>query len=379
MKQLSLAILILFYSFSIASPAAQGGELSLTETDDTIRITLRGKPVLEYVKTARPVPEGVEEYFSRSGYIHPVYTPTGQEISGDYPLDHAHQRALFFAWTKSSFNGKKTDFWNQAKDLGRIEFREVVNLKREEQKVSFSVKHAFTVKAGKKRVDALHEVWTVTVHQTPEDHFLFDVVSVQQCASDKPFNLAKYHYGGMSIRGNIQWLKEKGDHSIKPGDVQYLTSEGKDRWKGNHTRPNWVAFSGKIDDKDATTAVFCSPKNFRAPQHVRIHPNKPYFCFAPMVDGPFKITPGKKYVSSYRYLVTSKPADVEEIQQHWEKYAKSEKSRAEKKTQTSSRPHHDNAPSPHTELAGLDLADRPAPDQRPRVRQQTELHLHARR
>ena len=314
----------LFLCTSLHSVLA--GDLKLTETDDVIRVTLRGKPVLEYIKTEKPVPEGIEPHFRRSGYIHPVYTPTGQELTGDFPADHAHQHALFFAWTKSSFDGRKVDFWNQAKDLGRVEFREVVNLKREERRVSFSVKQAFKVKmrskAGDKWIDALNEIWTVTVHRTPDDHFLFDIVSVQECASDKPLTLAKYHYGGMSIRGNYQWLKEKEDHSIKPGDVQYLTSEGNDRWEGNHTRPNWVAFSGKIDGQEVSAAVFCSPKNFRAPQHVRIHPNKPYFCFAPTVDGSFKITPGRKYVSRYRYLVTSASVDEDKIEQHWKKYAK---------------------------------------------------------
>ncbi|MBC8325096.1 MAG: PmoA family protein [Verrucomicrobia subdivision 3 bacterium] len=322
MKPFPIAILMLSVAFSITSQDARGGELRLTETADTIRITLRGKPVLQYIKKAQPVPDGLPKYFRRSGYIHPVYTPTGQELTGDYPADHAHQHALFFAWTKSGYNGRNVDFWNQAKDLGRIEFREVMDLKREEQWVAFSVKHAFKVKTGEKWVDVLHEVWTVTVHQTPADHFLFDIASVQQCVTDKPLSLAKYHYGGMAIRGNYQWLKEKEDHSIKPGDVQYLTSEGKDRWKGNHTRPNWVAFSGKIDGQEVSAAVFCSPKNFRAPQHVRIHPNKPYFCFAPMVEGPFKIAPGKKYVSRYRYLVTSKAVNSKIINEHWRRYAK---------------------------------------------------------
>jgi hypothetical protein len=310
--------------FACVSPV-YCGELELKETDDQIHITLRGKPVLEYVKTAKPVPKGIEPHFSRSGYIHPVYTPTGQEISGDFPADHAHQHALFFAWTSAEFDGKKVDFWNQAKDKGKIEFREVLNLKREEQQVSFSVKHAFTVGAGEKRVDALHEIWTVTVHHTPEDYFLFDIESVQECATTKPLVLPQYHYGGMSFRGNYEWLKEKDDQTIKPGNVVYLTSEGKDRWKGNHTRPNWVAFSGKIKGQDASAAVFCNPKNFRAPQHVRIHPNKPYFCFAPMVEEAFRIEPGEKYTSRYRYLVTSKAADPLVIEKHWQQYSESNK------------------------------------------------------
>jgi hypothetical protein len=319
MKPFSTRILTLFCSFSITSMTVQGGDLSLTETDDSIRITQRDKTVLEYVKTARPVPEGIEKHFSRSGYIHPIYTPSGQELTGDYPEDHAHQHALFFAWTKAGYDGQKVDFWNQAKDLGRIEFREVVDRKREEQKVAFSVKHAFMVKVGDKWIDVL------TVHQSRADHFLFDIVSVQRCVTDKPLHLSEYHYGGMAIRGNVQWLKEKEDHSIKPGDLQFLTSDGKDRWEGNHTRPNWVAFSGQIDGQDVSAAIFCSPKNFRAPQSVRIHPNKPYFCFSPMVEGPFTITPDQEYVSSYRYLVTSKPADVHVIRKHWDDYAKTEK------------------------------------------------------
>ena len=134
--------------------------------------------------------------------------------------------------------------------------------------------------------------------------------------------LEKYHYGGMAFRGNSKWVKEKEDNGVKSGDLQFLTSEGKDRWNGNHTRPNWVALTGKLGKQDVSLTVFGSPKNFRAPQHVRLHPNKPYFCFAPSVAGKFKIAPGKKYLSRYRYLVTSKAANIKLINDHWRQYAK---------------------------------------------------------
>ena len=81
MKPYSIKVLALFCSLSIAAMTARGGELSLTETGDTIRISQRDKTVLEYVKTARPVPEGIEKHFSRSGYIHPIYTPTEANLS----------------------------------------------------------------------------------------------------------------------------------------------------------------------------------------------------------------------------------------------------------------------------------------------------------
>ena len=126
---------------------------------------------------------------------------------------------------------------------------------------------------------------------------------------------------GRTHEGNDQWLKKKGDSRMKPGDLQFLTSDGKDRWTGNHTQSNWVTMTGKIDGQDVSFVVFCSPQNYRAPQHVRLHPNKPYFCFAPTVTGPFQIEPGQKYVSHYRYLVTSKAADEDFIRKHWHRYA----------------------------------------------------------
>jgi Methane oxygenase PmoA len=121
------------------------------------------------------------------------------------------------------------------------------------------------------------------------------------------------------------WLKEKDDHSVKPGDLRFLTSDGKDRRNGNHTRPNWVSMRGALNGQEVSLVAFCSPQNFRAPQHVRIHPNKSYFCFAPMVERPSAISPGEKYTSRYRFLVTSKAADPQRIAKHWLQYFENSK------------------------------------------------------
>lgn len=64
-------------------------------------------------------------------------------------------------------------------------------------------------------------------------------------------------------------------------------------------------------------AIFCSPNNFRAPQPVRLHPKKPYFCFAPMVLGPFAIAREKPLVSRYRFVVHSGPLDLELAGRVW--------------------------------------------------------------
>lgn len=48
---------------------------------------------------------GIEPDYRRSGYVHLIHTPTGQDLTGDLPADHAHQHTLFFAWTKSGCRG----------------------------------------------------------------------------------------------------------------------------------------------------------------------------------------------------------------------------------------------------------------------------------
>ena len=101
----------------------------------------------------------------------------------------------------------------------------------------------------------------------------------------------------------------------------FLTSEGKHQHEGNHSRPRWVDMFGPIDGETAGIAVLCHPQNFRAAQPVRLHPHKPYFCYAPMVLGDFQITPGKSYVSRYRYLIHNGEPNVKAIDAQWQRFA----------------------------------------------------------
>ena len=82
--------------------------------------------------------------------------------------------------------------------------------------------------------------------------------------------------------------------------------------------------SGDVDAQQVSITVLSSPRNFRAPQPVRLHPTKPYFCFSPMVTGKFSIEPGQPYVSRYRYLVTSATADASWIERQWQQYVAAE-------------------------------------------------------
>ncbi|MGF1577798.1 MAG: DUF6807 family protein [Gemmataceae bacterium] len=278
-----------------------------------LSLSLGKKPVLRYHTSVVPCPVPGKASCRRSGFLHPVYDPAGRVLTDDFPPDHAHQHGVMFAWTKTTFENRKVDFWNQAKKLGTVEHTKIL------AKTSGSVFAEFKARlnhvdlsAPKKPKAALEESWTVRLYNLRQ-YYVFEIESVQTTNTRSPLLVNKYHYGGMAIRGNRQWLsKGKGD---------FLTSEGKTRKNGNHSRPNWVDVWGMIKGKPSGIAMFCHPRNFRAPQPVRLHPSKPYFCWSPQVLGRFTISPGKQYTSRYRFVVHTGQPDPKMLEQVWRDYS----------------------------------------------------------
>ncbi len=315
-------------------PTAKAPGAVVTCFDDGRALVIEAgkRPVLRYHHAILEPPAGIDRVFRRSGFIHPLTTPAGLVVSDDFPPDHAHQHGLFFAWVNSTFAGHDLDFWNQAKKTGNVRHVAVLSTRSGPVFGEFTatLRHE-DVTVPDKPVPVLDEVWTVRAYGLPGS-FLIDFESRQTCAGETPLEINKYHYGGFGLRGNRAWLdpKVKGNDPPEPsrsGESDFLTSEGKTRADGNHTRPRWVDLSGRADDKLGGVAVFDHPDNFRAPQPVRLHPNKPYFCFAPMVPGAFTIAPGRAYVSRYRLQLHDGRPDASHLDRLWQDYAEPPRAR----------------------------------------------------
>ncbi len=318
MKILPLLIcqnLILSPIFSEIKPAHP----SVDETDEAITVCNKeGKPIFQYLKKPSRGSKNYAPHYSRTGYIHPLYSPSGKIITGDYAPDHPHQHGLFFAWTKSSFRGKPTEFWNQKKQLGDIRYQGSEWKREKSGKIIFNSGQIFTT--GKDSDEPiLTETWRIEIPAKQKEYHQFDLISTQACAMDEPLLIQKYHYGGMAIRGNDQWIKK--DKRGKPVG-KMITSEDKNRENGNHSRPRWVTMYGPVDGQDCGVVVMNHPDNFRFPQWVRLHPKMPYFVYAPMVEKPFTIKPDKPYVSKFRYLTYDGTPDREAIEGSWKEWIK---------------------------------------------------------
>jgi hypothetical protein len=287
----------------------------VTVHDDGKRLTVRvgKKPVLVYNQAVVPSPDAEHPYYAKSGYIHPVYNPSGQIVTDDFNPDHAHQHGIMFAWRKTTFEGRSTDGWDQQAGTGKVEHVELIDLASGPVFGVFTVRlHQVDLTAPNGTKPVLDEIWRVRVYGF-RDRFLFDIDSTQTCASNVPVVIEKMHYGGLMIRGHADWQEHK--------TFDYLTSEGRTKTDGNHSRPNWVDLSGPVAGQVTGVTILNHPGNFRSPQPVRLHPAMPYFCFAPAVLGSFTIKPGDSFVSKYRFCVHDNKIDTESTDRLWRDYA----------------------------------------------------------
>jgi len=301
------------YRLAPAAAAPAMGGVSVQDDGMHLLVEVGGKPVLTYNHAVVPSPDPKQPYYQRSGYLHPVFNPSGQVVTDDFNPDHMHQHGIMFAWTKATFEGRPANCWDQKGGQGRVEHVKVEAIGSGAVFGFFSVRlRHVSLAAPDGPKPMLDEVWHVRVYNFPA-RFLFDLESRQTCAGTSPFTVEKYHYGGLMIRGHRAWGKPGGD---------FLTDEGKTRENGNHSRPRWCDIHGLIEGRTTGVMIMSDPDNFRFPQHVRLHPTMPYFCFAPAVLGSFTIAPGKPpYVSRYRFCVHDGPIAPDVAGRLWHDFA----------------------------------------------------------
>jgi hypothetical protein len=284
---------------------------------DGVKVTQGAATVFRYQMQGK-LPPGIGAAFLRGGYLHPIFTPAGLLVTGDYPGDHRHHHGLWSAWAKTSFEGKEMDFWNMGGRSAKVDFDALLSTWEGAVHGGLKTRQVHVALTGGPKT-ALNETWDLTVYRThaaappvTPPYFVFDLDSVQEAAG-APVMLHQYIYGGFALRGHDSWSGG--------GGAVYLTSEGKNRGNGDGTDARWCFIGGKVDGKMAGYAALGHPSNFRAPQPVRINPTDQFFSIAPVRDSGFDITAGKPYVSRYRIVVTDGGPDAALLERLWQDYA----------------------------------------------------------
>jgi hypothetical protein len=309
---------------------AEAGPFTIDDiSNKSLLVKCSGREVLRYNYGIIQEIEDKTGPYDRSSYIHPVWTPAGKVITGDFSPEHIHQRGIFFAWTKTVFGEIETEFWGLGKSAGRILADDLG------PSVFEGPVFARLVINNKGQVGNriyFKETWVVRVYAlSEEDIWLFDV-DIHQVPTD-PQNphrppkkavsmvLPKIYYGGMSFRGPSEWLgfdskdvaraiargvKFKEAKWLSPDvSLDILTDKGGNRKSGDRNSARWIDYTGPLGDGWGGLVMFDHPSNPRYPTPLRVHPELPYFCYAFVQNESYTVSSNEPLNLVYRFLIHS--------------------------------------------------------------------------
>ncbi|NQV34604.1 MAG: PmoA family protein [Phycisphaeraceae bacterium] len=144
------------------------------------------------------VAQGNRKYArARSNYIHPLYGPSGEELTYDWSRDHPHHRGIYWAWPEVDWHGERGDLHA----LQRVYARPTGN-------VSFETTGTFGKIVAENRwfwedeTPIVREVTTICAHQANDQGRFIDLTYSFEALEDD-VALARRGtnaYGGLNIR-----------------------------------------------------------------------------------------------------------------------------------------------------------------------------------
>ena len=304
------------------SPSASAtAALQLTTNDGAVLITENGKNVLQYNFATHYPPAGVDTVFKRSGFIHPLWTPSGNVLTRINPPDHYHHMGLWNPWTHVLFENKEVDFWNIGDKKGTVRFSNFISkysgniyagFKALQQHVAFNIPEAGMEKT------AMNEVWDIRVYNAGGNMWLCDFTSSLNCATNSPVTLKEYRYGGFGFRATDEWNN---------ANSKVLTSEGKTRKEADASTARWCMIDGDLAKGHGGILFMSFPSNYNFPEPMRVWPvdaNKRgdvFFSFSPTRNKDWPLEPQKNYVLKYRMLIYDGTITPQQAEDVWKSFA----------------------------------------------------------
>jgi hypothetical protein len=309
------------------------GEEQLTEDKITTVITPKSivlkngnSEILHYQTAVLYPPEKIDTSYKRSGFIHPLLTPSGNVLTRVSPPDHYHHVGIWNPWTRVRIGNHVTDFWNLYEKQGTVKFAGINSTVSGPIYGGFSVRQEHIDFQGKKPNEiAINEVWDVRAWNVePVDGlkaWLVDLTTFLSIAGDSAIVFEAYRYGGgIGIRANEEWTKDNST---------VLTSEGKTRKDADGTRAKWTDLNGMFKNNSQSGIVFFShPANREHPEPMRVWPENMnnnrgdvYFEFCPIRYKEWVLNPGRVYRLKYRILVYDGKIDKEVADRLWNDFA----------------------------------------------------------
>ncbi len=301
----------------------QQGKLSLDNNRYSLRLQKNNEPVLEYRYATKFPPENINPLYKRSGYIHPLWSPEGFNLTHIQPPDHFHHYGIWGPWTKTYIEGREVDFWNLAKGQGTVQFSNFISEYEGPVFAGFQAlqEHIDFGARGEDQI-ALNEVLEVRVWNMENDIWMIDYTTNLNSPLKNGILFDAYRYGGgLGYRSTEKWHKD---------NCTVLTSEGKTRKDADGSNARWCIIEGESNSESGRSGIlFLShPTNRMHPEPMRVWPEDAaggrgdmFFEFTPIRHESWKIEPKQNYSLKYRMIVFDGEMSAEKAEEYWKGFA----------------------------------------------------------
>lgn len=293
--------------------------IKIAENEGQLEIYQNERKIIGYQMAIKGVPKRVSENYQRSGYLHPVNTPRGKRLTRIQPEDHYHHYGIWNPWTHTLFEGDTLDFWNLYKKQGTVRFAEMLKKNTGPVFSEFEVLHEHIVLKNDADKLALNEIQNIKVFPLNQSQYLMDITIQYECATDQPFKIIQYRYGGFGWRTTEEWDNQNS---------RVLSSEGNTRKNADGSTARWCIVDGKLNDGHGGALMLSHPENYNHPEPLRVWPEDQYgrgdlfvnFATTKTTDWTFE--PGKTYTLKYQLIVYDGKMEVASAEQAWNQFAK---------------------------------------------------------
>ncbi len=314
----SLAILLLLSTETIAQ------SVNMKKNENGVDFIFGNQVVLTYQTAIAKVPEGVQKAYEKSGFIHPIASPSGQILSRIQPKDHYHHYGIWGPWTRATIGGREVDFWNLADKKGRVDFGKILSMKEAGGAAELNVRqnHIDLTAPEEERLAILEDL-RIKVKPQDNGRYSVDYTSKIRTPLKGGILLDDYRYGGgIGFRATEDW----GD-----ANSSILTSEGHDRRTADGTEARWIIVQGKTDANEGKSGILFLSHNTNKshPEPLRVWPIGQYqglgnvfIEFCPIRHESWALEQNKEYVLKYRMIVFDGELTPEEADAYWKAFVK---------------------------------------------------------
>jgi hypothetical protein len=311
-------ILILVFTESIAQ------SVGLSQNANGIDFKFDGQVVLTYQTAMSKVPEGINKNYEKSGFIHPITSPSGAVLSRIQPEDHYHHYGIWGPWSRATIQGREVDFWNLADGKGRVDFGEILSMKEAGGAAELNVRqnHLDLTATESERL-AIKEDLRIKVKSADKGRYSVDYTTTIQTPLEGGILLDDYRYGGgIGFRATEDW----GD-----ANSTILTSAGHDRKTADGTNAKWIIVQGDTKTKIGKSGILFLSHNTNKvhPEPLRVWPPGQYngkgnvfIEFCPIRHESWALAKNKNYTLKYRMIVYDGTLSAEEAEEYWKAFVK---------------------------------------------------------